>query len=700
MSVLKNDGKVCELLAPAGSFAAAAAAIQSGADAVYIGGQSFSARASADNFDTEDIKRLVLYAHLRGVKVHAALNTLIKQDEMHEALCFAASLYEAGVDALIVQDIGLAANIRKIMPDFDLHASTQMTIHNANDAQILKDMGYKRVVLARELNFEEIKHIKENVDIEVEMFVHGAICMSYSGQCLFSSIIGARSGNRGRCAQPCRMEYEFYKGGKKEKQGYLLSPKDMCLAEKLNEIKKAKIDSLKIEGRLKKAEYVAAVVGIYRKYIDSGKKVTKEDHEALLSAFNRSGFTDGYFTGRTGADMMSYISPSNIADEKFSKEVLERTKKDADLKKVCIDMCAEVEVGKKAYVKVTDENQNTACVYTDEVCGAAKTKAADDAYLLKQLSRLGSTVYKIRNFTAKTDGKAGIGAGELNALRRTVCEKLDKMRTDINKRNLPDIKESFDCTFKGIKTPEITVSVSNEAQARAALRHNVARIYAPEFVAKKIVNENNKDKIFIKTQDISNCETVYDKKLLSSHLCHAKYHAAGDFRLNVYNAESVKTYKNLGFGSICLSLELNFNEIKKITALYDDCEILVYGYIPLMLIKNCVLKAIEKKCCENDKEEFFLKDRKNEKFRIVCNKKTSCTNTVLNSKPLYMADKAEDIKRSGAGFARIAFSCESEDECEKILTAYENAFEKKPITHAVCFEDNNFTRGHFYRGVL
>ena len=215
MSVLKNDGKVCELLAPAGSFSAAAAAIQSGADAVYIGGQSFSARASADNFDIEDIKRLVLYAHLRGVKVHAALNTLIKQDEMHEALCFAASLYEAGVDALIVQDIGLAANIRKIVPDFDLHASTQMTIHNANDAQILKNMGYKRVVLARELNFEEIKHIKENVDIEVEMFVHGAICMCYSGQCLFSSIIGSRSGNRGRCAQPCRMEYEFYKGGKK-----------------------------------------------------------------------------------------------------------------------------------------------------------------------------------------------------------------------------------------------------------------------------------------------------------------------------------------------------------------------------------------------------------------------------------------------------------------------------------------------------
>lgn len=686
----------CELLAPAGSMESVYAAAQSGADAIYIGGTTFSARASAGNFTNEEIKDVVNYCHLRGVKVHAALNTLIKQEEFDEAFRFAVFLYNAGIDALIIQDIGLAMAIKEKIPDFQLHGSTQMTIHNVNDAKVLKELGFSRVVVSRELSFDEIKKIKSEAGIEVEMFIHGAICQSYSGQCLFSSLLGGRSGNRGRCAQPCRLEYEFLTNGSSVKKGYLLSPKDMCLAGHLNKIKSIGIDSLKIEGRLKRGEYVAAVVGVYRKYLDTDKSFSKEDLNILLNAFNRSGFTDGYFTSKTGSDMMSYKTPSNIAEEQFESSVARLIGPNANERRVKIDMLFTMKRGGVSTLKIRDCDNNQVCI-SGKHCEDALSKAADFEFAKKQLSRLGSTVFELNSFEADIDEGLGIGASELNELRRQACEELEKART----RNERFCDVSFKVDTKSANRAQnlkLTVQVQNLKQAQIAVKYGAARIYAPKSVAEKLVGCDSE--VFIKCDDITQNPKCDYKNMLSSHLSNGKDGAAGDFRLNVYNSESIKAYKKIGFSSICISPELNFNEIRKLNADLSECEILVYGKLPLMLMKNCVIKAISGKCgCGQDKS-FYLKDRKREMFTLFCNGKSSCTNTLLNAKPIYMADKMDDIKKSGIGFARLMFWDEGADECEQVLKAYFDAKVGKDFEPPECGMENKFTRGHFYRGVI
>lgn len=304
-----------EVLAPAGSMESLYAAINKGADAVYLGGNKFSARAYASNFDNENMKKAIDYAHSYGVKIYVTINTILKENEIEEAVRYVGYLYEIGADALIIQDLGLFKRIKEEFPDFELHASTQMTIHNGEAAIYFKEKGFHRVVLSREMTIDEIKYISKDLNIETEMFVHGAICVSYSGQCLMSSIIGGRSGNRGRCAQPCRMEY-ILKGEKSgEQKGYLLSPKDMCTIDDVKDIVESGTNSLKIEGRMKRPEYVAGVVDNYRKAVDKvlfKKKYNEnEGKKQLLQLFNRSGFTNAYLKGNTGKDMMSFNSPKN-----------------------------------------------------------------------------------------------------------------------------------------------------------------------------------------------------------------------------------------------------------------------------------------------------------------------------------------------------------------------------------------------------
>ena len=307
--------KKIEILAPAGSMESLYAAINKGADAIYLGGNKFSARAYASNFDNENILKAIDYAHSYGVKVYVALNTILKESEIKEAIKYAGYLYEIGVDALIIQDLGLFKNLKKLYPKMELHASTQMTIHNGEAAQYFTEKGFSRIVLSREMTIDEIKHISTNLDIETEIFIHGAICISYSGQCLMSSVIGGRSGNRGRCAQPCRMEYTLESDGKGSKKAYLLSPKDMCTIDDIKEIVDSGTKSLKIEGRMKRPEYVAGVVENYRKAIDKILLNNKYDLEKgkieLKQLFNRSGFTNAFLKKDTGRDMMSYNSPKN-----------------------------------------------------------------------------------------------------------------------------------------------------------------------------------------------------------------------------------------------------------------------------------------------------------------------------------------------------------------------------------------------------
>ncbi len=307
--------KKIEILAPAGSMESLFAAINNGCDAVYLGGNKFSARAYASNFDNENIQKAIDYAHSYGVKVYIALNTILKENEMKEAIKYAGYLYEIGVDALIIQDIGLFKNLKELYPKLELHASTQMTIHNGEAAQYFTEKGFARIVLSREMSIDEIKYISKELDIETEVFIHGAICISYSGQCLMSSVIGGRSGNRGRCAQPCRMEYTLESDGKESKKAYLLSPKDMCTIDDIKEIVASGTTSLKIEGRMKRPEYVAGVVSNYRKAIDKiliGSKYNSEKGKVQLQQlFNRSGFTNAFLKKDTGRDMMSYNSPKN-----------------------------------------------------------------------------------------------------------------------------------------------------------------------------------------------------------------------------------------------------------------------------------------------------------------------------------------------------------------------------------------------------
>lgn len=305
-----------ELLAPAGSIESLYAAVNSGADAVYLGGNKFSARAYASNFDEEKMKEAVIYCHIYGVKVHVTINTLLKDSEIEEALDYAGFLHSIGVDALIIQDIGFAAALKKRIPDFELHGSTQMTVHNLEGALFLKELGFKRVVLSRELSLKEIKEIVEKSGVEIEIFIHGALCICYSGQCLMSSVIGGRSGNRGRCAQPCRLPYTLRENiSKEEKKAYILSPKDICTLDSLKEIVDSGTASLKIEGRMKRPEYVAGVTGAYRLALDSIYKLKdfdiKHEEEKLLQLFNREGFSRAYLFGNSGIDMMAYKNPKN-----------------------------------------------------------------------------------------------------------------------------------------------------------------------------------------------------------------------------------------------------------------------------------------------------------------------------------------------------------------------------------------------------
>lgn len=312
-----------ELLAPAGSSEALFAAVENGADAVYLGGKLFNARQLASNFDREELDKALQYAHIRGVKIYLTMNTLVSDAEMEEALGYAGDAWRSGVDGIIVQDIGFAAALRRTIPDIQLHASTQMTIYNSEGVRSVESMGFKRVVLARELSLDEISQINDNAVIETEVFIHGALCISYSGQCLMSSVIGGRSGNRGRCAQPCRLPYSLVrKGGKEQKPSYLMSPKDLCLLSGLGELAAAGVSSLKIEGRMKSPEYVATVVRIYRKYLDIAQDnmekgrgtvidIDEQDMHDLRQIFNRGGFTKGYFKGKTGRDMMCYEKPKN-----------------------------------------------------------------------------------------------------------------------------------------------------------------------------------------------------------------------------------------------------------------------------------------------------------------------------------------------------------------------------------------------------
>ncbi len=678
-----------ELLAPAGSKDALIAAVQSGADAVYIGGSRFSARSSAKNFDKEIMQEMIDYCHIRGVMVHIAANTLIKEDEINSYLEYVGELNDMGADAVIIQDIGMAKAVKRMYPDLPIHASTQMTCASVNTAKKLEEAGFSRIVLARELDYESIKRIVDSVNTEIEVFVHGAICMSYSGQCLMSSMIGGRSGNRGMCAQPCRLPYKFLQNGKNVNKGYLLSPKDMCLVNHLDKLSEIGVNSLKIEGRLKRAEYVSSVVGVYRKCIDERRRATTNEYNELLDAFNRSGFTDGYFVNKKGNGMMSYDNPSNISQNQFSEDAKKRCLSDNEFRKIPVEITAELKLGKVLKVSITDDKGNKVISIGEIKSDTALNRPLDNERLLMQLSKLGNTPFVLESVHIDIDDGVIIPIGEINSVRRNAVEKLINIRKNKATRRKENV--IFDIENKIYEKPVLTAKVRNSEQARVCIDNSIERIYAPHKVINEFLEYSDRFVAIMPVIDKYEEKTEFNSLLVSSLGQTVdqtkKYYA--DYRFNVYNSLSLKALES--FECVTLSPELTINEIKKIKKPLDT-ELIVYGKISLMTFENCPVKA--NSVCDKGKSVNEFVDRMNEKFTLMCGEGCFCE--LLNSKPIYMADKFDEIKKLGVKFFRLDFTVESAEECDRIIADYKKAMENVKVDSLI---ENTFTRGHFYKKI-
>ena len=669
-----------ELLAPAGSYEALKAAVHSGADAVYIGGSKFSARASAHNFDNEELEKWIKYAHLYGVDIHVAANTLIKENETGDFLEYIGYLNKLGADAVIMQDLGMADAVHKMFPDLVLHASTQLTCASKETAIELNKLGFSRIVLARELDKKSIENIKKAVDCEIEIFVHGAICMSYSGQCLMSSMIGGRSGNRGYCAQPCRLPYKLENNANTVNKGYLLSPKDMCLAEHIEELYKIGVDSLKIEGRLKRSEYVSTVVGVYRKLLDEVRKPYREEINELMNAFNRSGFTDGYFTSKKGIQMMSYSNPSNVSQNSFTEDAIARCTN--EIKKIPVRISATVKMGCPVVITISD-GENTAKATGNALAEYAQKVSLSYERLEQQLKKLGNTPFICDNADIYIEDDTTIAIGEINSVRREAVEKLCKVREDRQSGKVC----SADLNIKDNKVDEqtLTASVRTLKQAQLCIENGIERIYAPISV---INNLKTKSGLVAITPPVSKSEQVDYSAVQINSIGQKKGRYFLNYRMNVTNSYTVNLFKDAQ--CVTLSPELTIKEITKIKKPCDT-EIIAYGRIPLMTFENCPLKANNR--CKTSGNA--LKDRMNEEFPLLCGEGCFCE--LLNSKPIYMADKIRDLKNTGVRYLRLDFTIESSEECEKIIKEYKAALSGAVIDKR---KENTFTRGHFYKPVL
>ena len=681
-----------ELLAPA-NLKTLSAAVQAGADAVYLGGSRFGARKFADNFDLEQLGEAVDYCHLRGVKVYLTVNILVDDSEKSEFIKFVNAAYNLGVDAFIIQDVGMAMLIKKHLPEAKIHASTQMTVHNTSGAELMKSIGFERVVTARELSNADVSDIVKKSGAEIEIFVHGALCMSYSGQCLMSSLIGGRSGNRGSCAQPCRLPYGLFCNGKKGQSGYFLSPRDLSLATHMTEVLQSGVASLKIEGRMKGPEYVAAAVSVFRKLIDENRNASPDEIYMLANAFSRNGFTGGAFAG----EFKNYINFSSGNDDIYKNrdEVLLKnlkvyTDSAANIKRIPIEFKATAVCGKPFELEATAMG---ICV-SDAGCVAEKAinKATDEQTLEKQLNKTGDYPFTAVKTEIVTDGQSFLPLGEINSLRRKCLDRLSEEIVSSYKKNtqapLCDEKKKSGTNSK----LEIAVMVSNEMQYEAAKQMGVECVYAPceiagagdvavfpdiihnRFVSKyrEILQNTECDKVCTANYAIIKEALKLGKKIISSPA------------LNVFNSDSVEFWRNFGLDEIILSCELNLKQIGKVSSLLPLGAV-IYGRLPMMKTIVCPVKSAAGKCGGKDCKA-YLKDRKNEEFPVVCN---GMTTFVLNSKPVYMADKLSEIEKAGISVGILQFTVESAQECREVIKAYR-------LGNA---SDGEFTRGHFYRGV-
>lgn len=674
-----------EILSPAGNFLSLETALKNGADAVYIGGESFSARKNAKNFTKDEIVAAADLCHKHFAKLYVACNILIKENELKDAVEYIIFLVESGVDGVIIQDLGIMSCVRSLSDDLALNVSTQATVTSADGANVFKKMGANRVVLARELSKTEIENIKEKTDLELEVFVHGALCMCYSGQCLLSSVIGGRSGNRGLCAQPCRLNYTLLKDQKPISGNVpLLSTKDLCLAYDFDEVLKI-ADSAKIEGRMKSEEYTGSVTKVYKKAKEG--TVTDDDISEMLSFFSRGGSSEGYFHGRTYEEMMDYSG----AKEKIlaSKEKALEVMQENFLRYREIEFCLFAKTGEK--ITLSAKSGSFCATATGDILEKAKNENIDTDRLKAQLKKLGGTCFVCQTVSLDIQDTPFIAIGALNALRREVCENIENQICQAKRRKPKEFTLIQEKVNRKKTLPEITVSVTTKEQLRAAQEMQIENIYAAQgiyeeneiYVCPPVTKEGEKlkipgDKTVI--QNIGQIEKAKGKTIYSG------------IRLNVTNSLTVGVLQNLGAERIMLSAELNLKEIKEITENTNaKLEIFAYGRLPVMVLENCVIKSVTGECQKGG--DFALKDRQNAAFPIICD---ACKNIVLNSVPIYMADKMEDILKLNVDFINLSFTTESREEVKMIIEDYKNAVEGKMPK----IKPKMLTRGHFYRGVL
>ena len=798
-----------ELLAPVGSFEALKAAVQNGANAVYLGGKDFGARASANNFDRDELKEAVKYAHIRGVQVFVTTNTLRKENEIEDFLEYAKFLYDIDVDAIILQDIGMARLIKRELPDFELHASTQMVAHSLEDVKYLESVGFDRVVLAREVTVEEIKYICDNCKADIEVFVHGALCVCYSGQCLMSSMIGNRSGNRGRCAQPCRQRYELidvYTGEVVNSNGdYLLSPRDLNAIEEIDKVIDAGVHSLKIEGRMKRPEYVATVIDGYRKTIDeylatNKLNVSDETINDLYTIFNRK-FTKGLLLGDVGKDMMNSQLPNNqglyvgtvvdynkkakrlkiklantlkkgdginlgggtigriikngnietigykgetieldfvgearkgqIVFKTSDSELMDRVQgtftQDKEFVKNIIDAKITIKLGQKPILTLKDRHSNEATIEGDKIVEEAMKVALSKEKVETQLRKLGNTPYELDLLEIELDDNVSLPISLLNQMRRDCIELLDKERVSIKNRKYKNkIVKYKPVLYNRNKQQEISVKVKNLEQLESALECGVDRIYyedtntidkgmslamkynkkviysAPRIIRNKEYNHlakaNNAGVESVQVGNYGSIDYFKDKKLNI------------DYYLNAFNSETINYYKEIGADTLCISQELNINEIKE-TIKYTDINIesVVYGYTPLMITEYCPMGVIVRDCKKDKrvakcKESIYaLRNSKGDEFRV--SQDIFCRSTIYNSNVTCMLDNLYELHEIGINVLRLDFTLEDKETVKEVIEAYQEVLSNdyKLATKATKLynklDEKGTTAGHYYKGV-
>lgn len=694
-----------ELLAPAGSFEGVRAAVQSGANAVYLGFGTFNARRGAKNFSREEMAEAIAYCRARGVKTNVTFNIVALDHELSEAMEDVRFLNEAGADALIVQDVGIAKLIRAHAPDLELHASTQMTVHTLDGALAAKEMGFSRVVLSRECSLEEIEKITREAGIETEVFIHGALCMCYSGQCYMSAVIGQRSGNRGMCAQPCRLPYTYQDG----KKGSPLSLKDLCASKWIPTLTRMGVASLKIEGRMKRPEYSAIVTKIYADLLREQRGPTPEENETLRKVFSRDGFTDGYLTGKIDEKMFGTKTSLSLQEVKpLYDEAARRFAEGKEAPLVPITLsCAVSEDG----ITVTAEDGIHGAAAVDPApVERANNRPTTREMLEKNLAKTGGTPFFAEHIEITLPEGLMVPASRINAVRREALEKLYARRAAAPERRW----KPYEVSQNGHKNTAFTgynLEIHHLNQITEAMYKNRPHtIYVPLVALAegldtvkalcasglslavqmpRIYSDSEQPEIerMLKAVQDAGVSTACAMNIGQIRLLRQMgFVVHGGFGLNVCNGAALEALSAQGITRQTLSFELRTAQLRDI-AKPIETEMIVYGHLPLMVFENCAIRRRTGKCtCKEGRTT--LTDRMGQTFTLV--PEFGCRNTLLNSKPLFLADKS-DWKKAGAAFGRVCLTTESPARAAEIWNAYLEG-------HTLDFADG-FTRGLYQRGV-